>query len=147
MFKRIMIAYDGSKEAGNALACAISLARSLDAAVIIVTVLEALPSYTVFASVVSPNLPQQLKDEKQKQSLALQKTALQIAIDHKVRATAVLVDGEEVAGIVEAARGTESRRSSGDWTSQTSRVCTIRDHSASGCKTQSLSTPCGELVS
>ena len=103
MFKRIMIAYDGSKEAGKALACAISLARSLDAAVIIVTVLEALPSYTVFISVVSPNLPQQLKDEKQKQLLALQKTALQIAIDHKVRATAVLVDGEEVAGIVEAA--------------------------------------------
>lgn len=103
MFKRIMIAYDGSREAGHALASAISLAHSLDATLIIATVLEALPSYTAFISVVSPTLPQQLKDEKHKQLLALQKAAVQIAINYNVQATTVLVDGDEVAGIVKAA--------------------------------------------
>lgn len=103
MFKSIMIAYDGSKESEHALSSAISLARSFDAALTVVTVLEPLPSYTAFTYAVYPSLPQELKKEKREHLLDLQKAALQRASDQKVKATAVLVDGDEVAGIVEAA--------------------------------------------
>lgn len=63
MFDRILIAYDGSPEAENALQTGLDLAARLQSSTTLVTVLEPLPGYVSIASSVAPELPVEMRRE------------------------------------------------------------------------------------
>jgi nucleotide-binding universal stress UspA family protein len=104
MFKRIMVAYDESREAAHALASAIELAKPLGAHLKIVTVVEALPAFYNIAAIVSPSIVDESLEEKRSQLRTLQQSAVERATAAGVSADAILVDGGEVSGIVRAAQ-------------------------------------------
>ena len=56
MFHKIMVAYDESSEAGRALQASIELAKTLNAELSVVTVLEPLPGYYWRAQLVDATL-------------------------------------------------------------------------------------------
>ncbi len=106
MFQRIMVAYDESHEADNALLVAIELARALGAKLKVVTVLEPLPTYFSFA--VSAALAVHWEDEKRARYTALQEQARQQAAAADLYFDTELIHGEEVGTIIECARKYQS---------------------------------------
>jgi nucleotide-binding universal stress UspA family protein len=61
MFRRIVVAYDGSPESQRSLVSAIRLAKSLDAELHTVTVIADLPAYTAFADAADSSVPRMLE--------------------------------------------------------------------------------------
>lgn len=104
MFKTIMVAYDESREAAHALASAIELATPLGAHLKIVTVVEALPSFYNIAAIVSPFVLSEILEDRRSRLRILQQSAIKIATSAGVKAETILVDGDEVPGIVRAAQ-------------------------------------------
>jgi nucleotide-binding universal stress UspA family protein len=104
MFHTIMVAYDESREAAHALASAIELARPLGARLKIVTIVEALPAYYNIAAIISPPVLIEALEGKRNQFRALQQNAIEKAAASGVPAEALLLDGGEVSGIVQAAQ-------------------------------------------
>jgi nucleotide-binding universal stress UspA family protein len=109
MFKRILVAYDGSPESGRALIVGIELAKSLKADLSTVYVYEKLPAYTAGyvdigitgATVV---LPQQVSQYYRK----LQVNAQEAARRRGIALTTEFVEGDEVKAIVECVERTQS---------------------------------------
>ncbi len=106
MFQRIMVAYDESPEAGKALEAAIGLAKSLEADLKIVTVLEPLPTYFSFA--VSAVSAVDWKDKQQARYTSLQEQARRQAAAAGLHSDAELIHGDEVGSIIECARKYQS---------------------------------------
>ena len=104
MFRTIMVAYDESREAAHALASAIELATLVGAHLKIVTVVEPLPSFYDIAAMVSPSVLSDGLEDKRSRLRILQQNAIKRATSAGVKAEAVLVDGGEVSGIVQAAQ-------------------------------------------
>jgi nucleotide-binding universal stress UspA family protein len=102
MFHKIMVAYDGSAEAGRALQASIELAKTLGAELTVVTVLEPLPGYYSFA--VSSVPAWNWTEEKRIRYGALQAEARQQAKAAGVVFDAELINGDEVNTIVECAK-------------------------------------------
>jgi len=100
MFQRIAVAYNESPEAERALACAIHLAKSLDAELNTITVAAELPAYTAFAEAAGPSLPRMLAEDREKSYEALQEKARATAQLHGVELNHHLVEGREVESIV-----------------------------------------------
>jgi nucleotide-binding universal stress UspA family protein len=102
MFKRILVAFDGSPESGRALITAIQLAKSVNADLKAVCVNEKLPFYAagymdLGVTGASVMLPQQASQYFRKLQISAQETARQqgIALNTEV------VEGEEVHAIAE----------------------------------------------
>ena len=109
MFKRILVAYDGSPESGRALIVGIWLAKSLKADLRAVYVYEKLPPYVagyIDAGVTgaSVTLAQYAAQDYQKLEASAQQTAAQQDIALKTE----LVAGNEVQAIVEYVKSTGS---------------------------------------
>jgi nucleotide-binding universal stress UspA family protein len=109
MFKKILVAYDGSPEAGRALIVGIQLAKSLNADLRTVYVYEKLPAYAVGymdlgvngASIVLPRQAFQY-------CRMLQVNAQQAAHQQGITLKTELAEGDEVKAIVESVQRTES---------------------------------------
>lgn len=109
MFKRILVAYDGSPESERALIVGIQLAKSLKADLSTVYVYEKLPAYAagyvdigvIGATVV---LPQQVSQYYRK----LQVNAQEAARRQGIALNTELVEGDEVKAIVECVERTRS---------------------------------------
>lgn len=56
MFRKIMVAFDESSEAGRALQVAIELAKSLHASLTVISVIEPPPIYFSFSTLAAPYL-------------------------------------------------------------------------------------------
>ena len=54
MFRKITVAFDESEEAGRALQAAVELAKSLDASLNVISVIEPPPIYFSFSTLVAP---------------------------------------------------------------------------------------------
>lgn len=109
MFKRILVAYDGSPEAGRALIVGIQLAKSLKSDLRTVYVYEKLPAYAagymdVGVSGASILLPRQASQYYR----MLQVRAQQAACQQSIALYAELVEGNEVKAIVECVQRTRS---------------------------------------
>jgi nucleotide-binding universal stress UspA family protein len=109
MFKRILVAYDGSPESGRALIAATQLAKSLNADLKAVCVYEKLPVYAAAymdlgVTGASVFLPPQASQYFRKLQMSAKETARQqgIALNTEV------VEGEEVQAIVECVQRTRS---------------------------------------
>lgn len=109
MFKRILVAYDGSPESGRALIVGIQLAKSLKADLRTVYVYEKLPAYAAGymdfgVSGASIVLPRQASQYYRKLQVNAQEAAHQQGIALRTE----LVEGDEVKAIVECVQRTRS---------------------------------------
>ena len=102
MYKRLMVAYDESPEAKRALTRAIELAKLMGAELRMVTVSEPLPAYVAYANVAYPGSERIMTDERQIFYNKLQEDAKVRAAESGLVADGVIVEGDEVAGIVDS---------------------------------------------
>src|SRR5258707_12512064 len=105
MFKKILVAYDESPESGRALLTAIQLARSLNAELKAVSVLEKLPPYAGYIDAEVPGGTAALQKQASDYYRKLHADAQETARHHGVALTTGLVEGDEVAGMLECQRG------------------------------------------
>lgn len=108
MFNRILIAFDESKEACKALDTGIQLAAELHAKATLVTVLEPLPGYVNMACAVAPHVPQQLQNERRQHMEHVQAAAKQKAAERGLDLDTMLVEGDEIAAILDATKRTHA---------------------------------------
>jgi nucleotide-binding universal stress UspA family protein len=101
MFRRIVAAYNESRESQRALDTAIRLAASLRAELLTVTAAEALPSYTAFAAVADPSLPRELEQDRLGVYQALQEKARVQVHGHNIELQSHLVEGPPVEAIIQ----------------------------------------------
>jgi nucleotide-binding universal stress UspA family protein len=101
MFQKIMVAYDDSPEAGRALRASIELAKVLRADLSVVTVLESLPIYYSFATIVAPAI--NWTEEQRAKYSTLQAEAQYLAKAAGLVLDAELIVGDEVGAIVDCA--------------------------------------------
>jgi nucleotide-binding universal stress UspA family protein len=109
MFKRILVAYDGSPESGRALIVGIQLAKSLKADLRTVYVYEKLPAYAagymdIGVTGATVVLPHQVFQYYRK----LQVNAQEAARRQGFALNTELVEGDEVKAIVECVERTRS---------------------------------------
>jgi nucleotide-binding universal stress UspA family protein len=109
VFKRILVAYDGSSESGRALIVGIQLAKSLKADLRAIYVYEKLPPYAagymdVGLTGASIVLPRQASEYYRVLQARAQQTARQEGIALKTE----FVEGNEVRAIVECVRRTRT---------------------------------------
>ncbi len=101
MFHKIMVAYDDSPEADRALRASIELAKVLRADLSVVTVLESLPIYYSFATIVAPAV--NWTEEQRAKYRTLQAEAQYLAKAAGLVLDAELISGDEVGAIVDCA--------------------------------------------
>ena len=102
MYKRMIVAYDESPEAKRELTHAIELAKLIGAELRLVTVCEPLPAYVAYADVAFPGSKRMLAEERQAFYNKLQEEAKTRAAESGMVAAGVIVEGDEVEGIVES---------------------------------------------
>lgn len=100
MFRRIAVAYNETPESRRALDTAIQLAKTLDAELEMITVMSALPSYTVFASAADPELTDVLRNDRLKFYETLHHDARTLALAQGLRLNTTVVGGSAVVEIV-----------------------------------------------
>jgi len=109
MFKKILVAYDGSPESGRALIVGVELAKSLKADLSTVYVFEKLPAYAVGYMDIGVTgatgvLPRQVSQYYRK----LQVNAQEAARQQGIALNTELVEGDEVKAIVECVQRTRT---------------------------------------
>lgn len=102
MFKRIMVALDGSPEAGRALLEGIDLAHLFEAKLSVVIVLEPLAGYYSWAEPGTAG-PDWLATQKS-QSVALQAQARTLISAAGLTGEVEVIDGDEVGGVIASLR-------------------------------------------
>jgi len=102
VYKRVMVAYDESPEAKRALTHAIEMAKLMGAELRLVTVSEPLPAYVAYADVAFPGSTTIMAVERQNFYNKLQEEAKAHAAESGQAADAVIVEGDEVQGIVDS---------------------------------------------
>ena len=100
MYKRIVVAYNGSQEAERALLSAIRLAKSVNAELHALTVTTAQPAYDAYAAAVDLSLPSNLKEDQREMSRALQDKARATAHDQGMALSSHLVEGRDTVAIL-----------------------------------------------
>jgi nucleotide-binding universal stress UspA family protein len=105
MFKKITIAFDESEEAGRALLAAIELAKSFEASLNVISVIEPPPIYLSFSTSVAPYI--RWTDEMQTKYTNLQSKARQLAENAGLAIEATISNGDEIGSILAAARHNE----------------------------------------
>ena len=108
MFKNILVAYDESPEAGRALLTGIRLAKSLNAGLRVISVVESLPPYAAYIEAEVPGGTVLLTQQAFEYYRNLQTRARQAAQREGVVLTTELVQGDEVHAIVECVQRTKS---------------------------------------
>jgi nucleotide-binding universal stress UspA family protein len=100
MYKKITVAYNESPEASRALASAIHLARSLNAELRAITIVQAPPAYTAYARAADSSVEQMLIQDRRKIYERLQAEARSAAQREGVELETHLLEGDEVEAIV-----------------------------------------------
>jgi nucleotide-binding universal stress UspA family protein len=109
MFKRLLVAHDGSPESGRALIVGIQLAKSLKADLRTIYVYEKLPAYAAGYMAFGVNgasivLPRQAFEYYRMLQVHAQQTARQ----HGIALQTEFVEGDEVRAIVECVQRTRA---------------------------------------
>jgi nucleotide-binding universal stress UspA family protein len=104
MFRKIVVAYDGSPESQRSLVSAIRLAKSLDAELHTVTVIADLPAYTAFADAADSSVPRMLEQDRRQFYQNLQEKARDLFASYGIGFQGHLIEGKPVEAIVEFLR-------------------------------------------
>ena len=105
MFSKIVVALNDLPESQRAVRTAIELARVCNAELATVSILGDLPAYISFASVVDPNAPNAMEEDRRRVQGELHEKASLLAQEHGVRATGSIVEGREVQAILHFLKG------------------------------------------
>ena len=100
MFSKIVVALNDRPESQRALRTAIDLARSCNAELATLSILEDLPAYASFSVVVDPGAPAALMEEQRHRHEELHKKAANLALELGVHAQGSIVAGKEVRAIL-----------------------------------------------
>jgi nucleotide-binding universal stress UspA family protein len=93
MITKIVVALNDLPESQPALPTAIELARACNAELATVSILPDLPAYTLFAIVVDPTAPNEMREDWRRAYSELHEKA---AKEHGVRAKGSIVEGRQV---------------------------------------------------
>jgi nucleotide-binding universal stress UspA family protein len=108
MFKKMLVAYDGSRESVKALQAGIEMAKSTGAGLCTITVEEGLPPYMkaieTYGAYADPEVLDQVEQRRGAYYKGLQQQAIDIAEAEGVELNCSVVAGGEVNTIVEHAR-------------------------------------------
>ena len=100
LFQRIMVAYDGSPAAREALSAGIEICKLLDTPLETITVIEPPPAYTAFAVAVDPGAARGLESDRREQCQELMRFAIAEGHRHSVEVTGHLTEADEVDGVI-----------------------------------------------
>ncbi|HXH08166.1 MAG TPA: universal stress protein [Alphaproteobacteria bacterium] len=98
MFRKILVAHDGSAGAQKAMAVAIDLARRYGAELHLISVIEELPKYAATIDEV-----EEVRAEALRHYQAIQEEACRQAEQHGVKAYDAIIPGHEVETIIQHA--------------------------------------------
>ncbi len=104
MFKNIAVAIDESSESDRALRSAITLAQSLGAELRAISVIKEAPVYTAYARATDPAVARMLENDRLHFYEELQARIREKAAQADLEIICHLVDGNEVAAIVDLLR-------------------------------------------
>jgi nucleotide-binding universal stress UspA family protein len=104
MFRKIVVAFDGSPESHRSLLSAVQLAKSLSAELHTVTVMQDLPAYTAFAQATDPAIGGVLREDRQEFYQHLEAGARDLCSGHGIEFHGNLVEGPPVDAIVDFLR-------------------------------------------
>lgn len=107
-FKKIIVAYDGSPSAREALSAGIEICKLLDTPLETITVLEPPPAYTAFVVAVDPGAARGLESDRRAQCQELMQFAIAEGRRHSVEVTGHLIEADEVDGVVSFLRAREA---------------------------------------
>jgi len=99
MYGKMVVAYDGSAAAKNALKTAIHLAKTLGSEFHVVTVMQKLPAYAAYATAADPALTVVLDVDRRRFYEDLQSAAKETAAREGIEAKLHLLDGDIVEAI------------------------------------------------
>lgn len=108
MFRKILVAFDGSPESNRALLTGIDLAKSFNAELRAVSVVENLPPYGGYIDAAMPGATELLREQAAKYYRKIQVDAQQTGRREGIVLTTELVEGDEVQAIVECVQRTRS---------------------------------------
>jgi nucleotide-binding universal stress UspA family protein len=101
MFSRIIVVLNNLPESHHALRTAIEFARSFNAELGTVSILEDLPAYTSFAIVVDPSTFSAMKEDRRRAHGELHEQASRLAHEHGVRPKGSILEGPETHVILD----------------------------------------------
>jgi len=104
VFKKVMIAYDQSPEAGRALQAGIELARAVGAELKVITVLERIPSYYSFAVAATAVPVEEWQGDQHRRGEGLRQKARKALSSAGIFPEVDLIEGDEVGTILGCAR-------------------------------------------
>lgn len=108
MFKRILVAYDGSPESKRALLTGIDLAKSLNSELRAVSVVENPPPYAAYIDAGLPGETMILRTQLSEYYRTIQIDAQETARQEGIVLMTELLEGDEVQSLVECVRRTRS---------------------------------------
>lgn len=112
MFRRLLVAFDGSPDSRRALACGIEMAKKMGAEIHAITVEEDLPAYATIGSIpeapMSPEIIEAIEDQRTAYYRALRDEAQRIAIEAGVSLQAEIQQGNEVETIIAQAKNVDA---------------------------------------
>jgi|SRR5579862_5305578 len=100
MFSKIVVALNDLPESQRALRTAIDLARTCNAELATVSILEEPPAYTSFSVIVDPGAPAAMMEERRNHHNELHAKAATLAQQTGVHAQGSIVAGKEVRAIL-----------------------------------------------
>ena len=104
MFRKMVVAYNGSPESHRAVMTAIRLAKSLEAELHAVTSMADLPAYTAFAEATDPGLTHVLQQDQMTSYGKLQEKGRALFESHGIEFHGHLLEGRPVDAIVDFLR-------------------------------------------
>jgi nucleotide-binding universal stress UspA family protein len=105
--KRIAVAFDGSSESKRALNEGCTLSRALDAALLTITVMEPLPSYSAYAAAADGSVLRTLEEDRHRYYEEILSTARSQAQAEGCSIETSLATGDVVDAIAQFVAGSE----------------------------------------
>lgn len=107
-FHRILVAYDGSPAAREALSAGIEICKLLHTPLETITVIEPPPAYAAFVVTVDPGAARGLESDRREQCQELMRFAIAEGHRHSVEITGHLIEADEVDGVISFLRAREA---------------------------------------
>jgi nucleotide-binding universal stress UspA family protein len=107
-FQKIVVAYDDSQAARDALNAGIELCKLLGASLQTITVIEPAPAYTAFSVAVSPGIEGILDNDRRQFYGELMESAVAEGRRQSIEVTGHLVEADEIDGVVSFLRSSRA---------------------------------------
>jgi len=107
-FQRIIVAYDGSPSARDALSAGIALCKLFGTPLQTITVIEPPPAYTGLVITVAPDVAQAIEADRKRIHEKLMESAVAEGRRHSVEVTGHLIEAEEVDGVISFLRASRA---------------------------------------